>query len=133
MSKAPRPRAHRRAHPSATVSTRPIDAGPGIDAIEVRTVCPHGAFRIGYALVPTVTERAAVCAAIFHHHAIEGCGCMRALWPRCRTEKAPADLDGLRDRFERLWSGVEDQQRRQGYAVIDWTAAVRELAGEVRP
>ena len=56
---------------------------------------------------------------------------MSRLWPRYRTSAAPENLDGLRDRFERLWSGVEDQQRRQGYAVIDWAAAVRELAGEV--
>ena len=47
-----------------------------------------------------------------------------------RTESAPADLDAMRDRFERLWSGVEDQHQRQGYALIDWAAAVRSLAGE---
>ena len=106
-----------------TVSTQPI----GENQIEVRTSCRHGGYRIGYQLGETVTQRVAVCTAIFHHFTIDGCRYMAPMWPRYRTEHAPADLDGLRERFNGFWSGVEDQQRRQGYAVIDWPAVVRSL------
>ena len=74
-----------------------------------------------------------MCAALMHHHVMQGCPCVRALWPRYRTAQAPADLDGLRDRFNGFWSGVEAPQRRLGHAVIDWAAAAQELAGEVWP
>ena len=124
-----RPRAHRRARPPATVSVRPLPEY-GTDAVEVRTVCKHATHRVGWRLGPTVTERAATTASIAHHAIMTECQCMNALWPRYRTETAPADLNGLRDRFNRMWEGIEDQQRRQGYAVIDWAAAVRELAIE---
>ena len=109
-----------------SVSTRPI----GENQIEVRTRCPHGGYRIGFQLGETVTQRVAVCTALFHHYTLEGCECMRPLWPKYRTEHAPADIDGMRERFERLWAGVEQQQRQYGYAVVDWAAAVRSLAGE---
>ena len=128
MSKATRPRAHRRAHPPATVSVRPI----GPDQIEVRTACRHAAYRTGYQLGEVVTERTAVAASIAHHHVMNECRCMKALWPRYRTPTAPEDLMGLASRFNRMWAGIESQQRRQGYAVIDWAAAVREMVGEVR-
>ena len=109
-----------------TVSTQPI----GENQIEVRTSCRHGGYRIGYQLGETVTQRVAVCTAIFHHFTIDGCRFMAPMLPRYRTEHAPADLDGLRERFERLWAGVEAQQRRYGYAMIDWAAAVQQVMGE---
>ncbi len=110
-----------------TVSTRPL----GPSRIEVRTACRHGAYRVGYQLGETFTERAVLVAAIAHHHLLEGCGCMRALWPRYRTAAAPEDLDGLRERFNGLWADVEAQQRRQGYAVLNWAAALATVKGEV--
>ena len=124
MSRATR--AHRRVHPPATVSVRPI----GPDQIEVRTACRHAAYRTGYQLGEVVTERVAVAASIAHHHAMQTCFCMKALWPRYRTEASPADLDAMRDRFNTLWSRVEAQQRQRGFAVLDWEQAVREVAGE---
>ena len=45
------------------VSTRPI----GPNQIEVRTRCRHSGYRIGLQLGETVTQRVAVCTAIFHH------------------------------------------------------------------
>ena len=130
MSKAPRPRAHRRAHPPATVSVRPLpEYGDG--AIEVRTSCRHATHRVGWRLGPSVTERAAMTASIAHHAIMEACACMTSLWSKYRTPQAPEDLDGLASRFNRLWAGVEDQQRRQGVAVVDLGEAARELAGEV--
>ena len=115
-----------RHHP--TVSTCPIGDRP--DQIEVRTACKHGTYRIGYQLGESVTDRVAVCAAIAHHACMEACQCMTALWPRYRTPEAPADLDGLVSRFNGFWSGLEAQQARRGYAVIDWGEAMRTLAGE---
>lgn len=111
----------------ATVSTRPISP----NQIEVRTRCQHGGYRIGYQLGQVLTERAAVCAALFHHHTLVGCACMKTLWPRYRTATASADIDGLRDRFNAVWSGIEGQQRQRGFAVIDWPAALQALRGEV--
>lgn len=113
------------APPRPTVSVRSI----GPDQIEVRTACAHGAYRTGFQLGATVKERPAVASAIAHHHIMLACGCMAALWGRYRTPDAPADLDGLRERFNAFWSGVEAQQERQGYAVVNWPAAVRQVAG----
>ena len=121
-------RAHSRHRHRPTVSTRLIGDRP--DQIEVRTACRHGVYRIGYQLGPTVTERVAVCAAIAHHACMEACQCMTALWPRCRTPEAPADLAGLVSRFNGFWSRLEAQQARQGYAVVDWGEAMLPLAGE---
>ena len=120
-----------RHRPRPAVSTHPI--GDRADQIEVRTRCRHGGYRIGYQLGPTMTDRVAVCAAIAHHACMEACQCMTTLWPRYRTPEAPEDLDGLRERFARVWSGIEAQQARQGYAVVDWAAAMRTLAGETAP
>lgn len=110
-----------------TVSTCPI----GPNQIEVRTACRHGAYRTGYQLGETVTERIALCSSLFHHHVIEGCSCMWALWPRYRVATVPADLNVMRDRFNTLWASVEAQHRQRGFALIDWPAAVQTLTGEV--
>ena len=113
-------------HHRPTVSTRPI----GPDQIEVRTRCRHAGYRVGFQLGEVVTQRVAVATAVMHHHVMEACACMRGLWPRYRTPTTPADLDGIRDRVNGLWADVEAQQRRQGYAVLNWPAAVRTVAGE---
>jgi hypothetical protein len=55
---------------------------------------------------------------------------MRVLWSRYRTAEAPADLDGLRERFNTVWTAIEGQQRRQGDAVLDWAAAMRQMVGK---
>jgi len=111
------------------VSVQPI----GPDQIEVHVRCRHDGCLTGFQLGEVVTERAAVCSAIMHFHLSSGCGCMRALWSRFRTAAAPADLDGVRDRFDHVWADVADQQTRQGYAVLDWAAAVQRVAGKVTP
>jgi hypothetical protein len=102
----------------------------GLDQIEVRTACAPGVYRVGYQLGARVTEQPGVAAAIVHHHILDACGCMAPVWGRYRTPGAPNDLDGLRERFNTVWAGIEGQQRRQGYAVVDWAVTVRQLAGE---
>ncbi len=101
----------------------------GAGQVEVRTACRHGAYRIGYQLGDVLSERQAAAVSISHHHIMAACGCMAALWPRYRPETASADLDGLRSRFEGVWAGIEAQHQRQGYALIDWAAAVRQVRG----
>jgi hypothetical protein len=109
-----------------TVSARPI----GPEQVEVRTSCRHGAYRVGYQLDADLTERGATCAAIFHHAVMRGCSCLAMQWRRYRTDRVPDDLDAMRRRFDVIWSGVEADQRRRGYAVLDWQAAIRVLVGE---
>jgi len=119
---------HRRPPDRPSVSVRPLPAPE--NAVEVRTHCRHGGFRIGYQLDERITERIAVTCALFHHASMEGCTCMHTLWPRYRAGHAPEDLAGLVARFNGVWADVEDQQRRQGFAVLDWAAACRTLSGE---
>ena len=109
-----------------SVSTRPI----GPDQLEVRTACRHGAIRAGFQLDETITERVVTCTAIFHHAVDTSCACLAGHWRRYRTATCPEDLEAMRRRFEALWSGVEAQQRLQGFAVINWPAAMRAVAGE---
>ena len=124
-----RPRAHRRAHPPPTVSVRPLpEHGDG--AVEIATRCPHAGYRTGWQLGSTVTEHAATTASIAHHAIMEACTCMDSLWRRHRAPQAPEDLAGLVARFNRLWEGIEGQQRQRGFAVVNWDEAVRELAGK---
>ncbi len=125
MSRATR--AHWRAHSAASVSTRPL----GPDQIEVATRCRHATFRIGFALDAIITARVTVAAAVMHHAtmAAPDCRCMDAVWPRLRTPSSPADLAGLRERFNRVWAGIEAQNRAQGSTLVDWPAAVREVTG----
>jgi len=111
-----------------SVSVRPLPEPE--NAVEVRTHCQHGGYRIGYQLDERVTERIALTCALFHHAAVVGCACMHALWPRYRADHAPADLAGMVARFEHVWAGIEDQQTRQGFALLDWAAACRTLSGE---
>ena len=108
------------------VRTRPI----GPNQVEVRTACRHGAIRAGFQLDEAITERVAISTAIFHHAVDKSCACLAGHWRRYRTATCPADLEAMRSRFEGLWSDVQGQQRRRGYALIDWPAAVRELVGE---
>src|SRR5262245_22853317 len=108
-------------HP--TLSTRPI----GPNQVEVRVACRHAAHRVGWQLGETVTLRVAATATIGAHSMEEGCTCLAGIWARYRTPEAPVDLAGLVARFTALWARIEAQQRRYGFAVIDWQAACAEL------
>jgi hypothetical protein len=64
-----------------------------------------------YELGGRMSERGIVALAIAVHHALTGCGCMRALWPRFRAGRMPADLDLVRSRIGGAWDRIEAERR----------------------